>query len=631
MRQRLGSLNWVVLAALSTGLAADWPHLRGPNYDGVSEESGLASSWPEAGPPRLWQRELGQGHSAFVIAQGKAYVQRQTIGGQYLLCLNPDTGETIWETRYDWAWQPKGAYPGPYASPTFYNGRVFYSSPTGLLGCMDADSGALLWSTNVREKFDGKGFDFGYAATPLVEDGRVIVPVGGAEASMVALDVDDGRVIWTSGSDSASYCPAFPISFKGRRCIVGYLQNALVVVDAKTGALLHRQTLSSGYDEHSAWPLYKEPHLLLSGPFRAGAFRLQLENATNDTLLARTNWLSKELSNDIVSSVLYQGHVYGFDLKQAQASKHRASRGTFRCIDWSTGKATWSTEHVGHAAVLAADKRLFLLTDTGALILAAADPAEYRELGRVQLFDDEICWAPPTLSNGRLFVRSPSKAVCLYVGNSDKITKQEAITSGGRRSGGFDLSWFLGPEREFPNDAFSFEEMRLWFGASLLLVFGGAAVIASLSLLAKPLAISPIFWASAFVLGVVGTGALGGLWNRCIFTWPAAVYAATHATALVCASAERMPSSTRLRWLSRFFVLGLLLVCYGYYELCRAAGMFVGWAFLIGLLPAFPFIFLAVRATTNKRPAIIVPPLTIAAFSVFFWSCYGFLLWRDPG
>ena len=31
---------------------------------------------------------------------------------------------------------------------------------------------------------------------------------------------------------------------------------------------------------------------------------------------------SRELSNDILSSVLYEGRVYGFDLKQLQASKH---------------------------------------------------------------------------------------------------------------------------------------------------------------------------------------------------------------------------------------------------------------------------------------------------------------------
>ena len=70
---------------------------------------------------------------------------------------------------------------------------------------------------------------------------------------------------------------------------------------------------------------------------------------------------------------------------------HRASRGTFKCIEWDTGKLCWSSDEVGHASVLAADGKLLMLNDTGTLILARADPEAYRELGRVQLFEDEIC------------------------------------------------------------------------------------------------------------------------------------------------------------------------------------------------------------------------------------------------
>jgi len=113
---------------------ADWPHLRGPNYDGVSAERGLADAWPAEGPPRLWTFDLGQGYSGFVVGAGRLYTQRQTLGGQYLLCLDPDTGAILWEHRYDWAWQPRGAYPGPYATPTWHAGRVFYASTSGLVG-----------------------------------------------------------------------------------------------------------------------------------------------------------------------------------------------------------------------------------------------------------------------------------------------------------------------------------------------------------------------------------------------------------------------------------------------------------------------------------------------------------------
>jgi outer membrane protein assembly factor BamB len=615
---------------------ADWPHLRGPGYDGVSAEKGLADSWPAGGPPRLWSRNLGQGFSGIIVAEGKAFTQAQTLAGQYLLCLDIETGKTLWEFRYDWPWQPKGAYPGPYATPTWHRGRVYYSSPTGLVGCVDAASGAPIWSLNVIEQFHGKGCDFGYAATPLLDNDRVVLPVGGPAASLVALHADDGRTVWTAGSDPASYCPALPIVFQGRRCIIGYMQNAVLIVDAATGKLLHRRPLSTGYDEHSAWPLYREPFLLLAGPFRAPAECLELKAGPGAELALRPTWSSRELANDVASSVLIGGSVYGFDLKQLQASRHRASRGQFKCLDWATGKLCWSTERVGQASVLAADGKLFLLNDTGSLILARADPAGYQELGRTQVFEGEVCWTAPTLSEGRLFLRSPSQAVCVHVGRAEKVSGSDpAPVREPSRSWRFSTDWLLAREREYPNDAFSWDELALWFAACLVIAFGGAAVMTTVVLfvagrlgMAK-LPGTAIFLACAFVLGLAGPSLLASLSDRCVFTWPASLYAAFHATLLTCWWAEQQPSKRRARWLARLAVAVFLLVAYAFFELCKSVGMFVGWSFLIGFLPAFPFALLAVRARMAPSRRWITAGWTTLAFTAFFWSCQGLLLWKS--
>src|SRR5262249_30264076 len=141
-------------------------------------------------------------------------------------------------------------------------------------------------------------------------DDKVIIPVGGQDASLVALHVDNGRTVWAVGSDPASYCPAMPITFRGRRLVVGYLQNAMILADLATGKQVYRQALSKGYDEHSAWPIYREPHLLLAAPFRLPAARYELQEGSDDSITCKTNWLSKQMSNDIVSSVLFRDHLY---------------------------------------------------------------------------------------------------------------------------------------------------------------------------------------------------------------------------------------------------------------------------------------------------------------------------------
>lgn len=93
---------------------------------------------------------------------------------------------------------------------------------------------------------------------------------------MIALDAADGTIVWQAGNDSASYTPAYPITLNERPCVLGYLQNALVCHDRSSGELIWRHVLSSGYDEHSAWPIYAAPYLWLSSPFKAGSELLQL-------------------------------------------------------------------------------------------------------------------------------------------------------------------------------------------------------------------------------------------------------------------------------------------------------------------------------------------------------------------
>ncbi len=96
-------------------------------------------------------------------------------------------GGLAWEHRYGWAYEPGGMYPGPRATPTWHAGRIYFAAPDGLVGCLRADNGARLWSMNVNEQFAGRGTEFGYACSPLVEAQKVILPVGGPQASVIAV------------------------------------------------------------------------------------------------------------------------------------------------------------------------------------------------------------------------------------------------------------------------------------------------------------------------------------------------------------------------------------------------------------------------------------------------------------
>ncbi|MHB9049316.1 MAG: PQQ-binding-like beta-propeller repeat protein, partial [Pirellulales bacterium] len=488
-------------AAAAGSMASDakdvgWPFVRGANYDGRSAERDLADSWPDEGPPVLWTRTLGQGYSAFVAWNDRIATQYQTLGGQYVICLSADSGETLWEHRYDWPYEPAGIYPGPRATPTYHGGRLYFAGPRGTIGCLDAADGRPLWRVNVNERFGGLGTEFGYSCSPTVVDGKVILPVGGRGASLVALNAEDGSTVWQAGDDPASYTPAYPIALRGRRLVLGYLKNALVCHDLRTGKVLWRHALSAGYDEHSAWPIYVEPYLWISSPFQAGCELLEL----GDGQPLQMVWRSNQMSNDIFSSVYADGVLYGFDLRDVQAKAHRPSRGQFRSIDFMTGRENWSNgspapvrnrapsqpgaaKPVGHATVLVADGKLYLMNDTGELILARATPARYEELGRVSVLGGEICWTQPTLSRGRLFVRNQSRAVCVYVGDPQLLPPQAraaALTAADiPQSKYLDVAGaILGVEPEYAFDLPTSTWLRQWFLVSLVGILGTSMLVA---------------------------------------------------------------------------------------------------------------------------------------------------------
>ena len=115
-----------------------WPHRRGPGYDGISVETDLADSWPAEGPPLLWSQPCGRGYSGIVVAGNRLFTQTQSLTAQDVECRHADSGELVWRHRYAWPYEPAGMYPGPRATPTWHDGRLYFAGPDGQVGCLNA-------------------------------------------------------------------------------------------------------------------------------------------------------------------------------------------------------------------------------------------------------------------------------------------------------------------------------------------------------------------------------------------------------------------------------------------------------------------------------------------------------------
>ena len=668
----------VIAVALSSSHSAElpsesgWPQWRGPGFDGLSTETRLADSWPDAGPPVLWTRELGQGYSSFVAVGPHVFTQVQTLYEQAVVCLDADTGRTIWSTRYGWPYEGGGLYPGPRSTPAWHRGRVYFAAPDGMIGCLDAGTGAFLWSVNPTRQFHGQGTDFGYSCSPVIADEKLFVPVGGKGASVVALNIQDGSVAWSAGDSPASYASPLPIKLGNRHQVIALLENSLAAFDLKTGQLLWEEDLSEGYDEHSAAPLYREPFLMFAGPFRSGAKCLKLPET--DGARPTRVWDSMKFSNDIASSVLVDGRIYGFDLKDVQSRVNRPSRGEYRCLDFETGKIIWSSDKPGHANVIVADGKLVLFNDRGEVILARLGTSDYEELARAQVFRDEICWSSPALHQGRLFLRTQTRAACLYLGQAAlNPAKPLQSVADIPQSQSVDWTPLLGGEREFPATAPEWSEFLSWYGWSVSGI-AAAAIIASLitslfhlmvlfrrqpkdhvaragaTISAEPqitpgqnstgpsslrsptfdLSVrSSLFWLMVLVFGATGSPFLNRWRHDYVFLWPLVLWAAMQMTANTIDWAEHQPDRRSARWRSRGAGLLFLGIDALYFHLCRKLGLSIEWGFLSGLLPGF--VVAALVAYEHRRPSrcrtILDGVFAILSFTIYFWSSALLIKW----
>ena len=638
IRNEFCRLSTLVLFLLTTrhAQAEDWPWLRGPAFDGSSTETDLVETWPDDGPPVLWFRDLGHGYSSFAVVDGRAYTQYQNVYGQFVICLDGATGETVWEHRYGLPYEAFGIYPGPRSTPTVAAGRVYFAGPSGLVGCLDVENGDELWSVNLTEKYDGRGTEFGYSSSPLLIDGLLLFPVGGPGASLVALDSWTGETVWSSGDERASYSTLRPITLDGESLIVGYLQNAVVVCEIESGREVWRESLSVGYDEHSAQPLYSEPVLMLSAPFRAGANAYQLawdRDIDPPRIRSTSLWHNEQFSNDVISSILAGGAVWGFDLRDPQSKAHRPSRGTFRCLEFSSGNELWSTPELGQSSMIAVDGKLILFSDAGEVILIRQSSDEYEELTRASLFADEVCWTPPALSDGRLFLRTHERALCLFLGEESALQPEEQARSVPAAqvaaTASTDWNLLLNGEREHPFMRPGQDELSLWYLAALAGGFLPAALLAGLWQVFKQDRYGPATCLGfLFVSGTVATPIFNGFTEEFVFTWPAALYAALQLTLLTIVWAERQENLKPARRRSRIAVLLLLASCLAYFLVLRSASLPHEWVFLFGLLPVFPLAVWTARRI-DKRPGLTLTLLlSLITFSCYFWFCGGLQMAR---
>jgi len=402
------SFGFVLLVVLSlpfsgTAIAEDWPQLLGPRRDGTYNGDDLAESWPESGPPVVWEKQVGHGFSNPVVANGRVILFHRVGDEELIEALEPDTGKPIWTFRYATTYRDGfGFDPGPRASPIVAGSQIYTFSPQGVLHCIRFSDGRKIWRVNTHQEFGAdKGF-FGAASTPVIDGPRLLVNVGGPNgAGIVAFDKDTGRVLWKVTDDEASYSSAVVADIAGKRLAVFFTREGLQAVDSKTGEVRHalRWRARSHASVNAAVPLVIGDRVFLSSSYGTGAILVDLSGDEPKQI-----WSSDDaISNHYATNVHKDGYLYGFHGRQEYGQ-------SFRAIELETGKVAWEQGGFRAGTVTLAGDRLLILAENGELTMAEASPDGFKVLSRAKILDGTVR-AYPALAEGRLYTRNGSRLV----------------------------------------------------------------------------------------------------------------------------------------------------------------------------------------------------------------------------
>ena len=366
---------------------------RGPHQNGNYDETGLLDKWPESGPEMLWHFDnLGEGYSAPAFANQKVFVSGMEGTTGYIYALT-DEGKLIWKESYGSEFT--NSYPGSRATPVVVGDYVYILSGMGDLTCMSSISGKIHWKKDINKEFGGRIIEWGYNETVNILGDMLILTPGGREHNMIALNLLDAKLIWSSKGlgEKSAYCTPLLIKTGSRDLLVTHTEDHIIGIDASDGALLWQHKHPNRYSVHPNTPIYYDNQLFCFSGYGQGGVNLQL---SSDGSSVTKKWFSETLDSRIGGAVVVDGKLYG------SGDTNRE----WQCIDWNTGKTLYSSKDIGNGVVITAEGLLYLYSQKGELALVKPENNSFNILSETKISTGSgQHWAHPVINKGRLFIR----------------------------------------------------------------------------------------------------------------------------------------------------------------------------------------------------------------------------------
>ncbi|NLY01714.1 MAG: PQQ-binding-like beta-propeller repeat protein [Rhodopirellula sp.] len=416
--------------------AANWPHWRGPLFNGSTDEKNLPQhfsteenvAWsaalpgPAAATPIVWEDR--------VFLAG-ADPDRDMLEAR---AIRRADGKLLWQRDIAQGIRRDHRSNLASGSPVTDGEVVVFFFGNGDLVCFDLD-GQQIWARNLQKDYGEFAFLWSFSSSPTLFDGKLYIQVlqrdvpvkerGFADREnqsyLLALEPKTGKTLWRHVRPSEAvaesregFSTPIPLLSETRNELLVLGGDALTGHDPRTGRELWRWgNWNPRRIDH--WRLVPSPVagggvVLACAPKRSPVYAVKagLDGLLGDESLAWQSDTATKISADVPTPAFYDGDF--FVLNDIQRALSR--------VDASTGNVEWQISTPGRgkyeASPLAADGKIYLVDFFGQV--AVIDAAEGKLIEAISMddpVDDEVVRSSVVASGGQLFIRATRRLYCV--------------------------------------------------------------------------------------------------------------------------------------------------------------------------------------------------------------------------
>ena len=405
----------------SSDLTGKWTQFRGANSDNIStDNTKLISNWG-TGPKIDWQVELGEGHAAPVVYNGKVYVldYAEVKKADALRCFSLETGAELWRRWY--RVHIKRNHGMSRTVPAINDKYIVTMGPRCHVMCTDPNSGEFLWGLDLVKEYMAE-IPFWYTGQCPILDNNVVILAPGGKSLLIAVDCATGKVLWeTPNPDNwqMSHSSVMPMTLDGKKMWVYAAVGGIVGVSGEgddIGQILWKTKDFSPSVVAPSPVVLKNGKIFMTAGYGAGSILFQVKKSGNSYEVAA---LQKFKPKDGVASeqqtpIVYKDRMFAILPKDAGGMRNR-----FVCCDpndctkilWTSG----TNDRFGLGPYIIADGKFFILKDDGTLTIAKASTEKFELLDKTKVLDGHDAWGPLVVTDGRLLMRDSKHLLCIDV------------------------------------------------------------------------------------------------------------------------------------------------------------------------------------------------------------------------